>query len=91
MHKHIQRAFRGISHAPEHVGVDHGSFDALMPEQFLHLANVHAIKQKVCCETVAERMHCNALPAEAFFGVLLALITLIGEIRIFTYYRHFTK
>jgi hypothetical protein len=37
------------------VRVDHGRFDVLVPQEFLHGANIIAIGQQMGCEAVAAR------------------------------------
>ena len=42
-----------------HMGVNHGRFQALVPQQQLHRANVDATFDQVGRETVAERVAMN--------------------------------
>ena len=43
----IERAAHALATALQHMRIDHGSADVLVPQEFLHGANVIAIFQEV--------------------------------------------
>ena len=55
----VKRGTDGGSATIEHVGVDHGGFDILVPKQFLYRANIVAVFEEVCGEAVSKNMGCN--------------------------------
>jgi hypothetical protein len=52
----VQRAAHPVSAAVQHMSVDLSRLHILVPEQFLHRADVVAVFQQVGRETVAQRM-----------------------------------
>jgi len=58
--KAIERAFHARAALAQHVGVDHGGGDIVMPEQFLDGADICAALQRVSREAVAKRVAGNA-------------------------------
>ena len=52
----VQRTARGCAKATRHMQVNHRGFDIRVPEQLLDFADIHAVDQKVCRETVAQRV-----------------------------------
>jgi hypothetical protein len=59
----IERTPYASPTALQHVRVDHGRTDVLVPQEFLHGPNIVPILQEVCCEAMSER-----------FDILLHLI-----------------
>ena len=49
----IEWAAYALATALEHMRIDHGGPDVLVPQEFLHRTNVIAIFQKVCGKAVA--------------------------------------
>ena len=60
---------------PGHVGVDHGRFQALVAEKFLHGADIVSVLKEMSGETVSERVHCSRFgdpgQSHSFFESLL--------------------
>ena len=57
----IERTAHPAPTALQHVRVDHGRSDVLVPQEFLHRANIVTILQQVRGKTVSERMAAAAL------------------------------
>ena len=49
----IERAAHPLAAMLEYMGVDHGGLDILVSQEFLHRANIIAIFEQMCGETVA--------------------------------------
>ena len=66
----IEGAFDGQAAAVEDMGIDHGGFDVLVPEQLLDCSNIIAGLEEMCGEGVTQGMGCDMLvdlcPASGF-------------------------
>jgi len=57
----IQRAYRALSALIEDMGVNHGCFNAFMPQECLNCADVSAVLQQMRGKTMAQRVGCDLL------------------------------
>ena len=49
----IKRALRSIFHIAQHMGVNHGRLDILVPEKALNLSDIDAVHQEMRRKAVA--------------------------------------
>ena len=63
----LERATHALATALEYLRIDHGGLDVLVPQEFLHRANIIVVFQKVGSKAMAEGVDRGVLLDAALF------------------------